>query len=417
LTGLRVVELAGIGPAPFAGMLLADLGAEVLRIDRPGGAPVPGMTGVDPHGRGKRSVVVDLKRPGGADVVLALVRRADVLLEGFRPGVVERLGVGPEQCHAVNPGLVYGRMTGWGQDGPLAGTAGHDLTYLALSGVLDAIGPAGGPSVPPLNVAGDYGGGAMILVVGVLAALWRRAAAPTAGTAAPTARGAAPTAGTAAPTGAEPGGAPPPGEVIDAAILDGAALLATQVYGLRHDGGWHDERGTNLLDGGAPHYGVYETADRRQLAIGPLEPRFWARFVAGLGVDPGDPYDREAWPQVRARIAARIATRTREAWLSVFDGTDACVAPVLSMGEAAGNAHPHLAARQTFTEIDRMRQPAPAPRFRSTPTAVPAAPPGCGEHTREALMDWGVPDVPGLLAAGVVWQRPPDKLEADQHLS
>jgi alpha-methylacyl-CoA racemase len=359
-------------------MVLADLGAQVLRIDRPSRTGVASMAGIDVLGRGKRSAVIDLKQPGGAAVVLRLVRRADVLIEGFRPGVTERLGIGPEQCHAVNPGLVYGRMTGWGQDGPLAGTAGHDLTYLALSGVLHAIGPAGHPPVPPLHGAGDFGGGAMLLVVGILAALWRSRAAGASGA------------------------------VVDAAIVDGAALLATQVYGLLQSGQWCDQRGANVLDGAAPNYGVYATADGRYLAVGPLERAFWAQFVELLGEDPGDPYDHQAWPEVRARIAARIATRTRDAWLSVFDGSDACVAPVLSLREAAGNHHPHLAARGTFVTAQGVPQPAPAPRFDGARPSVTTAPPEVGEHTRAALADWGVDGVPQLLESGVIWQRPAD---------
>jgi alpha-methylacyl-CoA racemase len=366
------VEIAGIGPAPFAGMLLADLGAEVVRVDRAGGAGIPGYAGHDLLGRGKRSVQVDLKRPEAVAVVRHLAARADALIEGFRPGVAERLGIGPDDCFTINPALVYGRMTGWGQDGPVAGTAGHDITYLALSGVLHAVGPAGGPPVPPLNLVGDYGGGGMLLAVGVLAALR-----------------------SAALTGV--------GQVVDASIVDGSALLATQVYGLLHGGLWTDRRGANLLDGAAPNYSVYETADGRHLAVGPLEARFWTEFAARLGVD-GDPYDPAGWPALRARIAERIATRTRAEWLAVFDGSDACVAPVLSLTEAASNGHPQLAARETFVEAGGVRQPAPAPRFSGTPTAVPGPPPYPGEHTRVALTDWGVEDVDGLLETGVAYQ-------------
>jgi alpha-methylacyl-CoA racemase len=354
-------------------MVLADLGADVVRVDRAGGTGV-GVLGDPRHdllGRGKRSVVVDLKRPEGVEVALRLVARADVLIEGFRPGVTERLGLGPEQCHAVNASLVYGRMTGWGQTGPLATSAGHDIAYIALSGALHAIGPADGAPVPPLNLLGDYGGGGMLLVVGVLAALLR-------------ARG----------TGA--------GEVVDASIVDGAALLTTQVYGFIHSGLWQDRRGSNILDGGAANYTVYESADGKHLAVGPLEPKFWAEFVERLGVDPGNPYDPAEWPSVRARVQARLSTGTRESWLKVFDGSDACVAPVLSLREAAAADHPHLAARGTFVEAHGVRQPAPAPRFASAPATLGGPPPRPGEQTREALADWGIHDVDALLDAGVV---------------
>jgi alpha-methylacyl-CoA racemase len=384
LNGLVVIELAGIGPAPFAGMLLADLGADVIRVDRPIGSAVPGGSVVpsdarhDLLGRGKRSIAVDLKQPRGAEVVRALVAGADALIEGFRPGVAERLGVGPADCHAVNPRLVYGRMTGWGQDGPLARTAGHDIAYLAVSGVLHAIGPSGGPPVPPLNLIGDYGGGGMLLAAGVLAALW-----------------------SAQHTGT--------GQVVDAAIIDGAALLATQLYGLLHSGLWRDERGVNLLDGGAPFYGVYETADGRHLAVGPLEPKFYAEFVARLGLDPEQTpsqYDVAGWPRLHAAIAARLATRTRDEWLAVFAGSDACVAPVLSLREAAGHdgpGHPHLAARSTFIEAHGVRQAAPAPRFYATPTGPPRLPPPYpGEHTREVLAQLRIQDADVLLAEGIV---------------
>lgn len=375
LAGLVVVELAGLGPAPFAGMFLADLGAEVIRVDRLDGSASPIDARYDLQGRGKRSIAVDLKHPRGAALVRALAARADVLIEGFRPGVAERLGVGPGDCHAVNPKLVYGRMTGWGQDGPLADVAGHDITYLALTGVLHAIGPAGGPPVPPLNLLGDYGGGGMLLAAGVLAALWR-----------------------AERTGI--------GQVVDAAIVDGAALLATQVYGLLYSGLWQDRRGVNLLDGGAPFYGVYETADGGHLAVGPIEARFYAQFVerlGGLGDDVPDQLDVAAWPRLRELIAARIATRTRDEWLAIFDGTDACVAPVLSLREAPDN--PHLTARQVFLDAHGVRQPAPAPRFSATPPGPPVLPPPRpGEHSRAVLADWGVPDAEGLLADGVVRQ-------------
>ncbi|HZN72150.1 MAG TPA: CaiB/BaiF CoA-transferase family protein [Micromonosporaceae bacterium] len=375
LAGLRVVEIAGIGPAPFAAMVLADLGAEVIRVDR----PQPGALALDPRidllNRGKRSVAVDLKQPRGAEVVRDLAARADALVEGFRPGVAERLRIGPEDCFAVNQRLVYGRMTGWGQDGPLAATAGHDLTYLATSGVLHAIGTESAP-VPPLNLLGDYGGGGMLLAMGMLAAVWR-----------------------AARTGE--------GQVVDAAIVDGAALLATQVYGMLHSGLWRDERAANLLDGAAPHYGVYATSDGKHLAIGPLERRFYAEFVSllGGGLDsdevPG-PYDVADWPRLRKLIADRVATKTRDEWLAVFEGTDACVAPVLSLREAPDQ--PHLAAREVFVDLDGIRQPAPAPRFSGTPARLTTPPPQPGEHTWDVLTEWGLSDVDGLIGDGVVYQ-------------
>jgi alpha-methylacyl-CoA racemase len=372
LAGLRVIEMAGIGPAPFAAMVLADLGAEVVRVDRPGTGELPVDPRYDLLNRGKRSIVVDLKRPLGAKTVRDLAARADAFVEGFRPGVAERLGIGPDEILEVNPRIVYGRMTGWGQDGPLAHTAGHDLTYLAISGVLGAIGPAEGPPVPPLNLLGDYGGGGMLLATGLLAAVWR-----------------------AARTGV--------GQVVDAAIVDGAALLATQVFGLLHSGGWRDARAANLLDGGAPHYRVYVTADNRLLAVAPLERRFYDQFLSVLGgLDDGapDPYDITQWDRLHTLIAARLATRTRAEWLRLFEGTDACVAPVLSLGEARD--HPHLAARGVFIDVDGVPQPVPAPRFSATPAATPSPPPMPGQDTREVLEEWGIADVDGLVADGAV---------------
>ncbi|HEU4423441.1 MAG TPA: CaiB/BaiF CoA-transferase family protein [Pilimelia sp.] len=382
LVGLAVVELAGIGPAPFAGMLLADLGADVVRVDRPHEPAFLGDHRHDLLGRGKRSVAIDLKHAAGAAAVRALAARADVLIEGFRPGVAERLGVGPAECHAVNPRLVYGRMTGWGQDGPLASTAGHDVNYIALTGVLHAIGPADGPPVVPLNLVGDYGGGGMLLVAGVLAALW---SAQRTGT----------------------------GQVVDAAIVDGAALLATQLYGLLHSGLWRDERGVNLLDGGAPFYGVYLAGDGAPIAVGPLEERFYAEFIDRLGLGEAAPprLDPAEWPRLGAMIADRLATRSRSEWMAIFDGSDGCVTPVLSLSEAAGlagPAHPHLAARGVFTDLNGVRQPAPAPRFSRTEVAPPALPPPLpGEHTDEVLAAWGVPGAAELLAEGVAVQAKP----------
>ncbi|MFB9737131.1 CaiB/BaiF CoA transferase family protein [Streptomyces sp. NPDC057386] len=365
LTGVRVVELAGIGPGPFAAMLLADLGADVVRVDRPGGP----VLGIDPArdvtNRNKRSVVVDLKAPDGPARVLDLAARADVLIEGYRPGVAERLGVGPADCHARNPRLVYGRMTGWGQQGPLAGTAGHDIAYLALNGTLGMIGDPDRPPPAPANLLGDYAGGSLYLVVGVLAALHH-----------------------ARTTGA--------GQVVDAAIVDGAAHLSAMIHGMLAAGAWQDRRGANLLDGGCPYYGTYETADGRHMAVGALEPQFYAEFtrLLGLGDRSADHADITRWPRLREDVAARFRTRTLDEWTTVFDGTDACVAPVLSLREAPH--HPHLAARSTFTEHGGITQPAPAPRFSATPTAVRGGPALPGAHTAAVARDW---DVPRLLTA------------------
>src|SRR4051812_2240675 len=337
LKGLAVVELAGIGPAPFAGMLLADLGADVIRVQRPGeGSPLDQDQRFDLLNRGKRTVVADLKAQPGRDRVLSLLGDADVLIEGYRPGVAERLGVGPDAALARNPRLVYGRMTGWGQEGPLAATAGHDITYLAVTGALDAIGRAGGPPQVPLNLLGDFAGGSLYLVVGVLAALRE-----------------------AARTGR--------GQVVDAAVVDGVAHLSTLFHGLAAAGEWQDTRGTNLLDTGAPFYDVYPAADGRYLAVGALEPQFYAELVRLL--EPGDDlpgqYDRARWPELRGRIAAAFATRTQQEWAQVFEGTEACVAPVLSLAEAG--THPHLADRGTFERAGGVVQPAAAPRFSATP--------------------------------------------------
>jgi len=372
LRGVRVVELAGIGPGPYACMLLADLGAEVLRVDRPGAGPGPGRS--DLLGRGRRSVALDLKRPEAAEVVLRLVERADALVEGFRPGVAERLGVGPAECLARNPRLVYGRMTGWGQQGPLAPRVGHDINYIGLTGALAAVGEAGRKPVPPLNLVADFGGGAMFLVLGVLAALVERAGSGR-------------------------------GQVVDAAMVDGVTSLLTLFYGLRAGGQWRDERGSNALDGGAPFYDTYECADGRYVAVGALEPQFWAALVDTLGLAdlPGQ-LDVARWPELRARLAEVFATRSRDEWATVFAEVDACVTPVLTLGEAPG--HPHLAARGTVVEHGGVRQPAPAPRFSRTPGALGAPPTMPGTDTRAALRDWGfdATEVQRLEDAGVAVQ-------------
>ncbi|MER6500541.1 CaiB/BaiF CoA-transferase family protein [Streptomyces sp. NPDC001455] len=367
LTGVRVLELAGIGPGPFAAMLLADLGADVVRVDRPGG---PGL-GIDPAydltNRNKRSVIVDLKAPDGPGTVLDLAARADILIEGYRPGVAERLGVGPDAALARNPKLVYGRMTGWGQEGPLAERAGHDIAYIALTGTLSLIGRPGEPPAVPANLVGDYAGGSLYLVVGVLAALQHART---------------------------PGGR---GQVVDAAIVDGAAHLATMIHGMLAAGGWQDRRGSNLLDGGCPFYGTYETADGEYMAVGPLEQRFYDEFSTLLGID-GEAPDRSdvtRWDELRALVADRFRARTRAEWTEVFAGTDACVAPVLSLREAPH--HPHLAARSTFVEHEGLTQPAPAPRFSATPVAVHRGPARPGADTGAVAADW---DVPGLGGGG-----------------
>ncbi|MEV8427437.1 CaiB/BaiF CoA transferase family protein [Streptomyces chartreusis] len=362
LTGVRVVELAGIGPGPFAAMLLADLGADVVRVDRPGGTGLAIDTEYDITNRNKRSVIIDLKSPDGPARVLDLAARADILIEGYRPGVAERLGVGPEACHARNPALVYGRMTGWGQDGPLAERAGHDIAYIAVTGTLGMIGNPDEPPAVPANLVGDYAGGSLYLVVGVLAALHHARA-----------------------TGA--------GQVVDAAIVDGTSHLSAMIHGMLAAGGWQDRRGANLLDGGCPYYGTYETADGRYMAVGALEPQFYDEFLRLLGVEDlaSARKDFSRWGELRDAVAARFKSRTRDEWTAVFEGSDACVAPVLSLREAP--RHPHLAARGTFTDQGGITQPAPAPRFSATPTAVRTGPAQPGADTADVARDWDVPDL------------------------
>jgi alpha-methylacyl-CoA racemase len=352
LSALRVVELPGLAPVPFAAMLLADLGADVVRIrrppDRPGDQPATSGGGRGalnvpdgPMHRSRPAVVLDLKQPGDVAALLALAERADVLLEGFRPGVTERLGIGPDECLARNPRLVYVRLTGWGQQGPLSTAVGHDVTYLALSGVLGTLGPAQAPPTVPVNYLADFAGGAMTAVIGVLAALLERAGSGR-------------------------------GQVVDAAMVDGAALLTVGVLGLRAAGMWQGPRGHNLLDGGAPFYTTYQTADGGHLAVGALEPDYYAAFLAGLGLaadDLPDQQDPFGWPTLRRRFAEVIITRTRTEWEQVFAGTSACVAPVLTPWEAA--EHPHAQARGAYLDLDGVRQPAPAPRFDRTPPPVP----------------------------------------------
>jgi alpha-methylacyl-CoA racemase len=381
LTGFRILEIAGLGPAPFCAMLLSDLGAEVVRIDRPG-PPDRGVLAADPRldllQRGRRSVAVNLKHARGAETVLRLAERADALIEGFRPGVAERLGIGPEACLARNPRLVYGRMTGWGQEGPLAAAVGHDIDYIALSGALHAIGRAGERPVPPLNLVGDFGGGALYLAVGVLSALLEASRSGR-------------------------------GQVVDAAMVDGAASLMTMFCGMAAAGFWSDDRGTNLLDGGAPFYDVYETADGKHLAVGALEPRFYAELLRLTGLEGEDlpmQVDVFRWPELRRRFTELFRSRTRDEWCEILEGTEACVAPVFALSEAPG--HPHMAARKTFVEVDGVVQPAPAPRFSRTPGAIQGPPEPPGASTAAVLADWGFSpeEIAGLRAAGVVGSHP-----------
>jgi alpha-methylacyl-CoA racemase len=375
LQGVTVIELAGIGPGPFACMVLADLGADVIRVDRAErvGRGRPEAARVDILGRGRRSVGVDLKHPEGVATVLELVERADVVIEGFRPGVAERLGLGPDECLARNPRLVYGRMTGWGQTGPYAQMAGHDINYIALSGALHPIGRRGEAPVPPVNFVGDFGGGGMLLALGVCAAVIE---ARTSGA----------------------------GQVVDAAMTDGSALLTAMFHGLAATGAWSTERGTNLLDTGAHMYDVYECADGAYISLGSLEPQFYAEMCSQLGIpiEEMPEYDRERWPEFKQRIAAVVRTKTRDEWCEQLEGTDVCFAPVLSLTEAPH--HPHNIERGTFIEVEGITQPAPAPRFSRTPGAVRHAPCLAGAHTDEVLAGFGLPAdrIAALRDAGAI---------------
>jgi len=376
LSGLQIIELAGIGPGPFCGALLADLGADVLRIDRatPSNLGLPLEPRFDPLSRGRSSVCVDLKRAGAANFVLDLISKADGLIEGFRPGVMERLGLGPDPCLARNPALVYGRITGWGQDGPMANEVGHDINYIALSGALAAIGPADHKPVPPLNLVGDYGGGGMFLAFGMLAAMMEATRSGK-------------------------------GQVVDAAMSEGAAYLTMPLFGWRGAGLWNAPRGQNLLDGGAPGYDTYSTKDERWISIGAIEGKFYAQLLDVLGLDPmqlPDRDNRDNWPALRQRFDAIFRTRTRDEWCERFHGREACFAPVLEADELG--SHPHHVAREAFIDVGGLLQPAPAPRFSRTPAAAPSPARAPGEGGKSALKRWGIDDtqIQELLDAGVI---------------
>tara|TARA_A100001037_G_C15035307_1_gene582931 strand:+ start:43 stop:1182 length:1140 start_codon:yes stop_codon:yes gene_type:complete len=360
LEGKKIIEIAGIGPGPFCAMVLSDLGAEVIRVDRVSAVPseFPSSPGVDLLNRGRKSVAFDLKNQEGIKALLRLVEEADALIEGFRPGVAERLGIGPEECLERNPRLVYGRMTGWGQTGPYSSMAGHDINYIALSGVLGAIGREGEAPVPPVNLVGDFGGGGMLLALGICAAFVE---VQTSGK----------------------------GQVVDAAMTDGSALLATMIHTFLSMGVWGD-RGTNMLDTGAPFYDVYECADGEYISLGSIEPQFYAELLRITGLDQEElpkQMDRSQWPKMKEKIAETIRTKSRDQWVELMEGTDVCFAPVLSPSEAY--AHPHNVERETFIEVAGVKQPAPAPRFSRTPGAIDGPPPHPGEHTEEVLSSWG----------------------------
>ncbi len=364
LTGIKVVELAGLGPAPFAAMMLADMGADVIKVDRASAArgANPDAPPADVLNRNRQSVAIDLKNPAGLETALTLIDGADVLLEGFRPGVCERLGLGPDVCLARNPKLVFGRMTGWGQDGPMAARAGHDINYIALSGTLSMIGRAGDAPVPPINLVGDFGGGGMLLAVGVLGALVETAKSGE-------------------------------GQVVDAAMVDGAALLASMMYGMSAMGLWGGGRGANMLDTGAHFYEVYRTSDDKFVSIGSIEPQFYDELLQRLELDPETlppQHDSRRWPEAKAIIADRVASKTRAEWDEIFDGSDACYAPVLEPSEAM--THPHNVERGTFVNVAGVDQPAPAPRFSRTESAVPTPPAHAGQNTNEVLLRWGFSD-------------------------
>ncbi len=374
LNGVRVIELQGIGPGPFCGMMLADMGAEIIRIDRSASVGAEANP-TDILARGRRSIAVDLKNPQGVETVLKLVESADALIEGFRPGVTERLGLGPDECLARNPRLVYGRMTGWGQTGSMASAAGHDINYISLSGALHAIGEEGGNPVPPLNLVGDFGGGGMLLAFGIAAALFEA-------------------------------GRSGQGQVIDAAMTDGSALLMNAVFGIMNTGRWSPQRGTNLLDGGAHFYGTYATKDGKHVSIGSIEPQFYALLLEKTGLDQDGSLpkqmSRQDWPQLKEKLAAVFLSKTRDEWDGIMLGTDICYAPVLSFEEAC--AQPHNRERATFVEADGIKQAAPAPRFSRTAPELPAAAVAPGAHSTQILEELGLSreDISGLLETGAV---------------
>ncbi len=381
LKDFKIIELAGIGPGPYCGMLLADMGAQVIRIDRLAdaglGVPLPAKYKL--MNRSRPTIAVDLKTSGGVELVLSLCDKADALFEGFRPGVMERLGLGPNECLGRNKRLVYGRMTGWGQDGPLAGSVCHDVNYSALAGVLAAIGEKGGRPVIPLNLVSDFGGGGLFLAVGMLAAMLETAKSGE-------------------------------GQVVDAAMVDGAALLMTMFYGLHAAGMWQDERGTNILDGGAPFYRTYTTKDDENIVVCAIEKKFFRSLLQGLSIndiDPADQFDQAKWPEQAARFKAVFATKTRDEWSDLLEGSDACIAPVLSMSEAP--QHPHYQARHTFQEIDGVVQPGPAPRFSRTQSEIAGPPAEPGIASDDALAEWGVSmgEIERLQTAGAL--APPAK--------
>ncbi len=374
LKGMRVVEIGSIGPGPFCAQMLADMGADIIRIDRKVPAETPLNSMFNTMLRSRRSVTVDLKNSQGVETVLRLIEKADALVEGFRPGVTERLGIGPVVSLKRNPKLIYGRMTGWGQTGPLSETAGHDINYIALSGALHAIGHKGQEPVPPLNLVGDFGGGGMMLAFGIMCALFETQQSGK-------------------------------GQVVDASMVEGSAAMLSMFYGMMAAGGWSDQRGTNLLDGGAHFYSTYETSDNKWIAIGAIEPQFYKLLLEKAEIiDPAfeDQMDNSKWPELKAMLAAIFKTKTRDEWCDLLEGSDACFSPVLSFTEAA--KHPHNIARQSFVEIDGIKQPAPAPKFSRTKPEIQGPPPTPGQHNESALVDWGFDkdEVQKLIKEGVL---------------
>ncbi|MBW1709381.1 MAG: CoA transferase [Deltaproteobacteria bacterium] len=374
LNGVRIIEIAGIGPGPFCAMMLADMGADIIRVERMGQYAARTDVKYQVLNRGRRSVAMDLKKPEGVESVLKLIETADALFEGFRPGVMERLGLGPDVCLERNPRLVYGRMTGWGQEGPLSKAAGHDINYIATTGALGAIGRQGGNPVPPLNLVGDFGGGGMLLAFGIACALYETQKSGQ-------------------------------GQVVDAAMVDGSAALMAMFYGLKAGGAWIDQLGKNFLDTGSHFYDTYETSDGKWVAVGSIEPQFYALLLKHTGIDdPGfqQQMDRTKWPKFKEKMTAVFKTKTRDEWCEIMEGTDVCFAPVLSMNEAM--AYPHNVARNTFVEIDGVPQQAPAPRFSRTKPEIQGPPPTPGEHTESALRDWGLSseEIKSLKEAGAI---------------